>query len=445
MQTGPAPDGYTSDEDYNDNSLQDLAGELKRVKKLMHSDVRHLMKERPIGGTDPEIQQGLDELIDRSMQPTSVLGNWILQWERWGREGLIPPSFGDPDAKSEMNDLQNEVRAIAVDPAQANLLTSSHYREGPAYEVEKFEYQSTYDRTEAFNDFAETNIAEQTEQELRSPSEADEPENAEYVAPGNAEDFLAHQLDMAEQLEEMEKIASGLNLTEEEISALSIKSRQQLESNDPKIRLQRFYDDEGTYLGARSVIESDDEGDLYEEVEAGPADDDSVTKEDLRRFNKAFAEQSKQQQLDDLQFGPILFEQTEQHLLEDRMALSPKVEFDLGKSTIISAEEREQFGADSAEKLKVFLEALGRKQIQYLKKFESFEDLLYCTGNDLKKRGIPVTDRRFIFRWREKYIRGWFYPGDPKRSPYYPEEKTIRKPKVMKHRKKKMFKQSMVK
>lgn len=96
---------------------------------------------------------------------------------------------------------------------------------------------------------------------------------------------------------------------------------------------------------------------------------------------------------------------------------------------------------DSQEKLKIFLTVIGRKQIQYLKKFTSFEELLEMTGKEMKTKGIPVSDRRYIMAWREKYRRGWFFPGDPIRSVYRPREKLTRPKIMMKHRKKKMEKQ----
>lgn len=96
---------------------------------------------------------------------------------------------------------------------------------------------------------------------------------------------------------------------------------------------------------------------------------------------------------------------------------------------------------DGQEKLKIFLTAIGRKQIQYLKKFTSFDELLKMSGSEMKAKGIPIPDRRYIMAWREKYLRGWFFPGDPIRSIYRPHEKITRPKVMMKHRKKKMEKQ----
>jgi IGR protein motif len=126
-------------------------------------------------------------------------------------------------------------------------------------------------------------------------------------------------------------------------------------------------------------------------------------------------------------------EQVEEEQIEEEQI----VETNIDGQPILSPEE-------SKERVRVFLKAIGRGMIEHADAFESFEELLAADRYLLKGRDVPVAARRYIFAWREKYRRGWFYPGDVKRSIYEPREKRVRQKKPLKHRKKKMMRDSLL-
>ncbi|MDP2438823.1 MAG: IGR protein motif domain-containing protein [archaeon] len=113
----------------------------------------------------------------------------------------------------------------------------------------------------------------------------------------------------------------------------------------------------------------------------------------------------------------------------------------------VDPEEAARLKAEDQQKLVTFLAALQRNMGQYAKKFSGFQELLSANTAVMREKGIPVVDRKYIYEWREKYRRGWFFPGDPTRSVYEPHDKIVRPKVMMKHRKKKMEKarESMVK
>ncbi len=51
----------------------------------------------------------------------------------------------------------------------------------------------------------------------------------------------------------------------------------------------------------------------------------------------------------------------------------------------------------------LFLERIGRECGEYADAFESWEELFTLRGIEMKKRNIPVRQRRWILRQTERY------------------------------------------
>ncbi len=56
--------------------------------------------------------------------------------------------------------------------------------------------------------------------------------------------------------------------------------------------------------------------------------------------------------------------------------------------------------------MKAFLERIGKNCGDYHDKFASWGELFTFTGAQMKEKGIPISARRWIMQWREKYRHG---------------------------------------